>query len=107
MKRFVIIAGLSLGALCACAQIAAFEQRAAPVIARGCADFHAAEASPLVQVALAAGNVASGGIVGSIKSFGDAFCSVGPPASDTTTPEQQAQWLSGIAAQLVAAAAGK
>jgi hypothetical protein len=110
-RRPIIISGLLLG-LAACASVTAalvaFEQRAAPVITEACGVFHQAEANPLVQIAIAGGNIASGGVAGpivaSIRSFGDAFCAAGPPPGDATTPEQQAAWLAGIVDQMLTAA---
>lgn len=117
-KTGAVFAAMALGtglALSACQQLAAFEKQAAPVIAQGCVDFHAAEADPLVQSAIAGGvlaaSAATGGIAGpvvaSLKGFGDAFCQAGPPAGDVTTPAQQAQWLAGVTQQLLSAAGVK
>jgi hypothetical protein len=83
------------------AAIARFEERADPVIQAACAGFRQAETSPLVRLALAGGtmaaNAATGGAAGPIvallHSYGDAYCSAGPPAGDTTTPMQQRNWL--------------
>lgn len=95
------------------AKVAAFEQRAAPVIARACDAFHRAEASALVQTALDVGvmaaNAATGvpvaGIaVSAVKGFGDRFCAEGPPAGDTTSAMDQAAWLVDIGRQMLAAA---
>lgn len=106
MTRPILIAALL--PLAACAALTAFEQRAAPVVAKACGVFHQAEASPLVQLAVAGGNIASGGVAGpvvaSIRSFGDAFCAAGPPPGDATTPEQQASWLAGVVDQMLTAA---
>jgi hypothetical protein len=111
------VALLAGGLLAGCAgleaKLAAFEAKAAPAIARGCATFHAAEASPLVQMGIGLGtsaiNVATGvpvaGLaVSAIKGFGDRFCAEGPPAGDASTPDQQAAWLAGLPQQLVGAA---
>lgn len=111
------IAFLALcGALIGCgqlgAQVTAFEQKAAPQIAQACAMFHQAEADPMVQLALAGGtvaaNVATGGAAGAavalVKSYGDAFCSAGPPVGDATTPTQQAAWLADVTMKLLSAA---
>jgi hypothetical protein len=107
MTRPIIISGLLL-VLAACNALVAFEQRAAPVVAKACADFHSAEMSPLVRLAIVGGNIASGGVAGpvvaSIQSFGDAFCSAGPPPTDATTPEQQAAWLYGVIDRMLTAA---
>jgi hypothetical protein len=83
------------------AKIARFEDRADPVIQAACIGFRAAETSPMVRLALAGGtlaaNAATGGaagpIVAALWSYGDAFCSAGPPAGDTTSPMQQRNWL--------------
>jgi hypothetical protein len=42
--------------------------------------------------------------VAGVRSFGDAFCSAGPPPGDNTTPAQQAAWLMNVTAQMLAAA---
>ena len=125
------IAGLALAALfalaaCSNTQLAAvqtdvttFEAKAAPVVANGCATFHAAEVNPLVQIGLGLGNsaasAATGGVAGpvlaSLKSFGDQFCALGPPpataATPATTDAQQASWLAGVTSQLLGAAGVK
>jgi hypothetical protein len=106
---------LAIGSILAsCAQMTAFEAKAAPEIAQGCAVFHQAEASPLVQIGIgvgvAAANTAMGGVpaaglaVSAVKGFGDAFCAAGPPIGDTTTPGQQASWLAGVTQQMIGAA---
>lgn len=111
MRRLGIFAGLALTACNQFAAVTAFEQRAAPQIASACAQFHQAEADPLVQLALAGGSAAGGptvaSTVASIKSFGDAFCLNGPPAGDTTSVAQQLVWLIGVADQMYAAAGAK
>lgn len=96
--------------LTGCAQVASFEQRAAPVVARACADFRKAEASPLIRAGVAAGSMIAsaetGGVagpaIGAAVQFGDAYCTNGPPAGDTTTPAQQAAWLAGVTQQVLA-----
>jgi hypothetical protein len=114
MHRIIVFIAGSL-ALAACAQIASFEQKAAPVIGQACATFHKAEANPLVHIALAGGtlvaNIAapgSGTAIGAgvalVRSYGDKFCAEGPPAGDATTPDQQAAWLAGIVGKMLAAA---
>lgn len=97
------------------AGLAKFEAKAAPVIANACARFRQAEASPLVQIAIAGGtlaaNAATGGIAGpavaAIRSYGDQFCANGPPAGDSTTAQQQADWLDGKITGVLVAAVGK
>lgn len=114
MRKLILTAALLPVLAVGCAQLAAFEQKAAPVIAQACAIFHRAEANPLVQIALAggatAGTVASGlpvgAIVAEIREYGTAFCAKGPPASDPTTPDQQAIWLVDVAKKLILAAQG-
>lgn len=103
--------------LAGCTQLTAaigkFEARAAPVIARACDVFHRAEASPLVQTGLAVGTTAitmgtglpAGLVVSGIRSFGDQFCTAGPPPGDATTAEQQAQWLIDTTQKMLDAAA--
>lgn len=107
MKRYLIplACTVALG-LAACAQIAAFEKQASPVIVQACGQFRSAEANPLVQLALSVGGAATGtgAIVADVRSFGDAFCSAGPPPGDNTTPAQQAAWLMNVTAQMLAAA---
>jgi hypothetical protein len=96
------LVGASLLAIVACT---AAQQQSA------CARFRQAEANPLVQLAVAGGTMAAnvetagaaGPIVASIKSFGDNYCRAGPPVGDTTTPVQQASWLDGVTAKLLAA----
>ena len=127
MKTPLIAAAVGLGILnvvivagCTPAQeaavqtrLVAFEAKAAPVVANACARFHAAEVNPVVQLAVAGGTMAAnietagaaGPIIASIKSYGDAFCALGPPAGDATTPAQQAAWLAGVAQQMLAKAA--
>ena len=85
------------------AQVTAFEAKAAPVVAQACAKLHAVEANPLLQgginIAVDAASGATGGVAGTaigiVKGMGDAYCQNGPPAGDTTTPDQQAAWLLG------------
>jgi len=109
----VIAVALLAGCAGITAAIARFEERAGPAIARGCAEFHKAEANPLVQLALAAGtmagNAATGGAAGlavaAIRGFGERFCALGPPEGDSTSPEERAAWIAGIARQLIAEAA--
>lgn len=102
MKYLAIALGLTVAACAAVSQkVQTFEARAEPVIASACAEFRQAEANPLVGLAVAGGtmalNVATGGtggaVVASLKGFGDAFCTAGPPLGDTTSPAQQAAWL--------------
>jgi hypothetical protein len=112
MTRTPLLALAAAVPLAACAaltaQLVAFEQRAAPVIVQACGVLHQAEASPLVKLAVAGGNIASGGVAGpivaSIESFGDAFCANGPPPTDVTTPEAQAAWLYGVVDKMLTAA---
>jgi hypothetical protein len=99
--------------------IVAFEAKAAPAIARGCADFRQAEASPTVQLAIGAGTVAIGAAtagVGSalagagvslLRSFGDRFCTEGPPAGDMTSEADRAVWIADVAAKMLAAAGAR
>lgn len=97
-------------ALASCAQLVAFEQRAAPIIAQACAQFHAAEANPLVHAAIVGGSIVSpraGLIVAEIRSYGARYCAEGPPPTDTTTPPQQASWLAGVTASLLSAAGAR
>ena len=109
-RPIILSGGLAL-ALAGCAGLTAalvsFEQRAAPVVAQACTVFHNAEASPLVSLAIAGGNIASGGVAGpivaNIRAFGDEFCAAGPPVGDMTTPQEQAAWLYGVADKLLTA----
>lgn len=116
MKRLILAGMLALGA-CSTTPPAAQIQN---VTAAACQNFRAAEANPVVQAALPIGEAAAGValgsvtagvgapvpgiVVASIKSFGDNYCASGAPPGDTTTPEQQAQWLAGVTAKMVAAA---
>jgi len=106
IKFASVIAGLSLIALASCsaqqtAAVQAFEAKAAPVVAKACAALHSVESNRLLQgginIGLAAASGATGGVagtaVGIVKGMGDAYCLNGPPAADTTTPAQQADWL--------------
>ncbi len=106
----LIVAGLALSA-CAELQKAQtavqnFEAKAAPIVASACADFRRAEANPLVNAAIQGGSAALGigSTVASIQSFGDGFCTSGPPATDTTAPAQQASWLADLTRKLLDAA---
>lgn len=84
-----------------------FADRAEPVLAQGCAAFERAEASPLVQLAVAGGSIASpaaGTAVGVIKAFGNRFCIEGPPPGDTTSTAERAAWLAKLTADLPKAA---
>lgn len=82
-------------------------------IAAGCDAFRRAEASPTVQLALAAGtvgaNFATGGVAGpvvaSLRSYGARFCAEGPPAGDTTTEAERLAWLAGVTKGLIDPAA--
>jgi len=111
---FAAVVVLAAGCAGITAAVARFEERAGPAVARGCAEFHKAEASPLVQAAIAAGTIAgpsaprgaapgagfaaTGGAAGiavaAIRGFGERFCANGPPA-----------WIAGVARQLLAEAA--
>ena len=114
MKKF-LVATLIACSLAACAQVASFEQKAAPMVAEACATFRSAEADPLVQLALAGGSTAAtaatgvpvGAAVALVQSYGDAFCSAGPPPGDATTAAQRVAWLADVATKMLAAAQGQ
>lgn len=94
-------------AACTPAQVARFDERAGPAIAQACAAFHKAEASPLVQLAVAGGSIANpavGAALGWVKASGSRFCAEGPPAGDTTTTAERVAWLAGVTEGMVRAA---
>lgn len=112
MKRIIVpIAALTL--LAGCASVAAvwakFEERADPVIQAACAGFRQAQTDPMVRLILSGGTMVvdrvTGGSVGptiaSLWSYGDAFCSNGPPVADTTSPMQQRNWLLNVMQQML------
>lgn len=96
------------------ARKATFQERAAPVLRRTCADYELAREAPLVRLAArtaaTAGNAAAGGLpagavgLALIVAAGDAFCENGPPADDTTTDIERAAWLIDLRSSMLNAA---
>lgn len=110
MIKHTILAGFLALSAVACStvdgvkqDIAAFEAKAGPEIAQGCAKFHSVESDPLVGIGMMLANASTAGIIGDIKMAGDVFCSIGPPAGDVTSVVQQASWIADLAGKLGAA----
>ena len=90
MKKF-LVATLIACSLAACAQVALFEQKTAPVVAEACATFRSAEADPLVQLALAGGSTAASIFVATSASHATRCAAVvaspgGGPAEQNASP---------------------